>query len=108
MGTGDRGRRCHGKEENKLAVRSEWPTTTRVKAKPTTVLFCEYSKGGDLQSKLKGVADRLSPLVGFKMRVTEMGGTKLGILLSNKNLWSGMECTRHECRPCIQTGGRTV
>ena len=106
MGTGDRGRRWQGKGENKLAVRSEWPTTTGVKAQPTTVLFCEYSKGGDLQSKLKGVADRLSPLVGFKMRVTERGGTKLASLLSNKNLWSGMECTRVECRPFVQTGDK--
>ena len=38
------------------------------------------------------------------MRVTERGGTKLGSLLSNKNLWSGMECGRGECRPCAQGG----
>ena len=40
------------------------------------------------------------------MKVTERGGTKLGSLLSNKNLWSGMECGRQECRTCTQEGGK--
>ena len=43
-------------------------------------------------------------LVGFTMRVTERGGTQLAGLLANKNLWSGTECGRGECRPCQQTG----
>ena len=80
--------------------------TTVLTSQPTTVLFCEYSKGGDLQSRLKGVTDRLVPLVGFRMRVTERAGTKLGGLLSNKNLWSGEECGRKECRGCSQPGDR--
>ena len=40
------------------------------------------------------------------MKLTERGGTKLGSLLSNKNLWSGMECGRQECKTCIQTGDK--
>ena len=50
------------------------------------------------------MVDTLAPPVGFYMRVTERGGTKLGSLLSNKNLWSGMECGRGECRTCAQGG----
>ena len=49
--------------------------------------------------------DRLSSLVGFTMRVTERGGTKLGSLLSNKNLWAA-ECGRKDCRVCVQSGDK--
>ena len=73
---------------------------------PSTVLFVEYSKGGELQKTVRGVIDRLTPLLGFTMRVTERGGTPLGSLLSNKNLWSGQECGRGECRSCAQSGDR--
>ena len=48
----------------------------------------------------------MAPLVGFKMIVTERGGTKLSSLLSNKNLCSGMECGRKECAVCRQTGDK--
>ena len=70
---------------------------------PSTVLFVEYSKGASLQTKVREVVDRLAPLVGFTMRVTERGGTPLGSLLSNKNLWTGKECGRNDCRPCDQS-----
>ena len=81
-------------------------TSKARKDQPSTVLFCEYSNGGSLQSTLREVVDRLAPMVGFYTRVTERGGTKLGSLLSNKNLWSGGECGRMECRVCEQPGDR--
>ena len=46
--------------------------------------------------------DRITPMLGFKVRVTEKGGTTLESLLSNKNLWSGEECGRGVCRTCAQ------
>ena len=48
--------------------------------------------------------DRLSGMLGFTMRVTERGGTPLGSLLSNKNLWSGLDCDRVDCKTCCQPG----
>ena len=45
-------------------------------------------------------------ILGFRVRVTERGGATLGSLLSNKNLWSGLECGRDECRPCQQPGDK--
>ena len=98
----DKGESGHGRERNML----ELSTTFKKSSQPPTVLFCEYSRGGCLQSRLKEVTDRLSSLVGFRMRVTERGGTKLGSLLSNKNLWSGVECGRMECRVCSQPGDK--
>ena len=53
---------------------------------------------------MREVVIRLAPMVGFTMRVTERGGTPLGSLLSNKNLWTGLECGRNECRTCKQSG----
>ena len=106
MEKGGRRGTSQGRGGKKLAVTSVAARTSQRNSQPTTVLFCEYSKGADLQGKLKGVADRLVPLVDFRMRVTERGGTKLGSLLSNKNLWSGTECGRQECAPCRQTGDK--
>jgi hypothetical protein len=55
----------------------------------STVMFVEFSKGGSLQKCMKDVLDRIAPMMGFKVRVTEKGGSTLGSLLSNKNLWRG-------------------
>jgi hypothetical protein len=40
----------------------------------TTVLFVEFSKGGSLQKSMREVLDRLTPMLGFRVRVTERGG----------------------------------
>ena len=55
---------------------------------------------------MRDALDRLTPMMGFRVRVTERGGTSLGSLLSNKNLWSGEPCGREDCRPCKQPGDR--
>ena len=55
---------------------------------------------------MREVLDRLTPMLGFRVRVTERGGSTLGSLLSNKNLWSGIECGRVECQPCKQPGDK--
>ena len=68
----------------------------------STVMFVEFSRGGSLQKSMKEVLDRISPMLGFKVRVTEKGGSSLGALLSNKNLWRGEPCGRPKCRTCAQ------
>ena len=72
----------------------------------TTVLFVEFSRGGALQKTVKECLEKISPILGFKVRVAEKGGTKLSSLLSNKDLWSGEECGRVTCRTCAQLGER--
>ena len=74
----------------------------------TTVLFVEWSKGGALQKKLRECLDKITPILGFKVRVTERGGTPLGSLLSNKNLRRGEECGRTTCRTCAQQAGLQI
>ena len=70
------------------------------------MLFVEFTRGGELQKCMREALDRLAPMIGFKVRVTERGGSSLGSLLSNKNLWSGEPCGREDCRPCMQPGER--
>ena len=70
--------------------------------KTTTVLFVEFSKGGALQKTIKECLEKLSPMLGFKTRVAEKGGTPLSSLLSNKDPWSGVACGRAMCRTCAQ------
>jgi hypothetical protein len=69
----------------------------------STVMFVEFSRGGSLQKCMKEVLDRISPMLGFNVRVTEKGGSSLGSILSNKNLWRGEHCGRPKCRPCAQS-----
>ena len=45
-------------------------------------------------------------MLGFSRMVVERGGTGLGALLYNKNLWSGAHCVRGVCRTCKQPGDR--
>ena len=40
----------------------------------TSVLFVEFSRGGSLQKRMKECLDQISPMLGFKVRVTEKGG----------------------------------
>ena len=68
----------------------------------STVLYVEFSRGGILLKSMREVTERLESLLEFKVKVTERGGTKLGSILSNKNLWKGQPCGRSSCRPCMQ------
>ena len=43
----------------------------------STVMFVEFSKGGSLQKCMKDVLDRIAPMLGFRMRVTEKGGSTM-------------------------------
>ena len=65
-------------------------------------LFVEFTRGGELQKRMRECLDSMSPMLGFRVRVSEKGGTTLDSLLSNKNLWSGEHCGRGMCQTCAQ------
>ena len=44
----------------------------------STVMFVEFTKGGSLQKIVREVVDRITPMLGFRIRVIEKGGTQLG------------------------------
>ena len=72
----------------------------------TSVLFVEFSKGGGLQKAMRESLDKLTPMLGFRVRVSEKGGTPLASILSNKDLWCGQPCGRVSCRTCAQQDER--
>ena len=73
----------------------------------SSVLFVEQSKGGLLAKELRATVKRLSPMMGFTLKVVENAGRSLGAIFSNKNPWGGQRCGRYSCNPCGQ-GEETV
>ena len=58
----------------------------------------EQSKGGTLASAIKETVRRLSPTVGFNLKVVENNGSSLGSILSSKNIWAGQAFLKRICR----------
>ena len=79
---------------------------TEPEIKTRSVLFVNFSKGGTLAKGVRGVLQRLEPLLGFRVKVQEKGGSKLQSILSNKHIWKGGKCGRHDCHPCKQGGDK--
>jgi hypothetical protein len=71
-------------------------------------MFVEQTKGGLLAARMKEVELRLREVTGFKIKVTETGGSKLQHLLPNTNPWAGGMCQRKECVTCGQEGEKKV
>ena len=81
------------------------PRTTRTqrgkklsrKMPPTvSVMFVEQTPGGQLAKLLQAAEDEMAAKTGYRIRVTEMSGSKLCHVMPNTNPWSGMMCGR----PC--------
>ena len=69
-----------------------------------TVLFVEYSKGGELAARLREVMKRLAPLIGFGVKIVERAGRSLRSCFPLTSLWDGAQCGRSECITCNQGG----
>ena len=54
---------------------------------PKTVLFVEYTHGGELANKMRELTSRLAPILGFKIKVVERAGTPLKSNFRLYNLW---------------------
>ena len=100
------GRQPHGKPVTRNVTHGKMPNPKK-ELKVRTVLFVEHTRGGGLAKSLKGVLERIAPILGFKVRVQERGGTKLQDMLSNKNPWKGAKCGRTDCYPCKQVTEKT-
>ena len=60
------------------------------------MLFVEYTEGGELAARLKELVKRLTPVLGFGVKVVERAGTKLQNLFHLITLWDGVQCVREE------------
>ena len=86
--------------KNEPSVCKENITTPELRV--SSVLFVEQSKGGSLAESIRTTVRRLSPMLGFTVKVVENAGSKLGSVLSNKDPWAGQMCGRPKCPPCTQ------
>ena len=69
---------------------------------PTTVLFVDCSKDGELAKQLKELIARSSSTVGFSVKVVERTGRSLKNQFPLTTLWDGSGCGRGECITCTQ------
>ena len=70
--------------------------------KTRSTIFIIGSKYGNLAKRLRGIMERLKPIVGFNAKIIEKTGQKIRNTLSNSDPWKGMECGRYECLTCSQ------
>ena len=69
---------------------------------PQSVLFVEYSRNGELASRMRELMKRLAKVIGFSVKVVERAGTALKNLFPTTTLWDGNQCGREECTTCYQ------
>ena len=67
-----------------------------------SVLFVENTRNGELAAQLREVISRLSPLLGFSIKVVERAGGALKNQFPQSSLWDGTPCGRSKCITCNQ------
>ena len=67
------------------------------------VMFVDQTLGGELARRLQEVEDRIAKTTTrYRVKMTEMYGSKLCHLLPNTNPWPGAHCGRADCYTCGQ------
>ena len=69
---------------------------------PQAVMFLEYSKNGELASRMKDLTKRLSEVTDFRVKVVERAGGTLKDQFPTTTLWEGSSCDRTGCTTCNQ------
>ena len=67
-----------------------------------SVLFVEQTPDGELARRLREVLQRLSPVMGFAVKVVERNGRTLQSKFQQSSLWEGAHCGRDKCITCNQ------
>ena len=70
----------------------------------TNVMFVDNTPHGELCRRLQTCENRSATVTNRRVKMVEMGGSKLGQLLSNTNPWAGAGCDREDCHTCNQGG----
>ena len=69
---------------------------------PKTLLFVEHTTGGELARRLRELLRRLTPTIGFSVKVVERAGNPLRSSFPLASLWDDVKCGRNDCVPCDQ------
>ena len=67
---------------------------------PQTVMFVDYTKGGELAASMRELAKRLSSVTDFTVKVVERTGASLKEQFPTTTLWDGSSCGREDCTTC--------
>ena len=75
-------------------------TTSRREMRTAAPLFVPATSNGVLASKLRDEEEKLSEIVGGKLKVVERGGKMLRDLLTRANIFDKEKCGRQNCVSC--------
>ena len=67
-----------------------------------TVLFVEQTVNGELGKRLREMMTRISPILGFGVKIVERNGAPLKNKFPQASLWEGAHCGRNNCITCNQ------
>ena len=81
-------------------AKNETNQTHRIEAK--SVLFVQQTNRGELGRRLREVLTRISPMLGFGVKVVERNGSSLRSKFPQSSLWEGEHCGRGACVTCNQ------
>ena len=110
------------RKKKKLLGKSNWFKTKRRRGKNSfqkynnnnkrnqspevvTVLFVNQTPNGALAKSLQKVESELSKLTNEKVKIVERSGTSVKQIFHKSNPWSGGNCGRKECLPCMNGDG---
>ena len=70
------------------------------KDEPKAVMFCPYTRGGELAKKLREIESEMEKTAGYRIKIVEETGDKIMDLLHSSNPWKGEDCGRERCWIC--------
>ena len=72
--------------------------------KVKSILFVEQTPNGELAKRLRETLKSMEPTLGFRIKVVERAGQKLGSKFPLTQLWSGNKCGHQDFTTCEQGG----
>ena len=96
----DRTKHMGGQGAHKLGSKRNKNEEPEVKS----LLFVEQTPNGELARRLRETLRNMEPTLGFKIKVVERAGQKLGSKFPLSSLWGGVGCGGQDCITCGQGG----
>ena len=95
----------HEHEEEKKSSKNqkrEGTSQSQSRLQPSSVMFIEHTRDGNLAKRLRAVEPELEKMSGAGVKVVEKNGKKLKDLLVRTDPWAGEDCGRPDCTVCTE------
>ena len=100
-----KGNRNDNAATSKGKIKKDKKGQEQVDMLPTkSVFFVENTEEGELMSRMKELMRRLTPSLGFKIKIVERSGSSLRSKFPLSTLWEGTKCGKQDCTTCNQGG----